>query len=143
MKTKFTFLLILTGSLLLSGCTKTIEPEQDPKDVIIRNLTGTGNKRWFLRKVYTNDVPETLTSYQLQYWKDYTVNPAQPYTGIWADENGYQGKWRLPNTQEIPETFTNTVRVAKNYVINKISAMELDIEYTANLVTTREVYHAN
>ncbi|MEO8173076.1 MAG: hypothetical protein ABI581_08330 [Sediminibacterium sp.] len=137
-------LLTLTCIILFGACTPRVEMPADPRDSIMKLLTGTGNKRWFLRKSYLNNVQQTLTDYQLKYWKDYTINPAQPYMGVWADENGWEGKWRMPNTQEIPETVTNnTAAVIKNYVINSITATELDIEYTANLVTTREVYHAN
>jgi hypothetical protein len=140
---KFT-LLTLTCIILFSACAPSVVVPADPRDAIIKVLTGSGNKRWFLRKIYLNNVQQTLNDNQLKYWKDYTVNPSQPYMGVWVDENGWEGKWRMPNTQEIPETVTNnTSAVIKPYVINSATATELDVEYTLNLVTTREVYHAN
>ena len=137
-------LLTLTCILFFGACAPEVVVPADPRDAVIKLLTGTGNKRWFLRKSYLNNVQQTLTVAQLQYWKDYTITPAQPYMGVWADADNWQGKWRMPNTQEIPETVTNNVSaVIKPYVINNITATELDVEYTLNLVTTREVYNAN
>ncbi len=139
---KFTLLLIIICGLL-SGCSRSVDTPVDPRDVIITSLTGVGNKRWVLRKLFLNNVPQTLSDSQLKYWVDFTVNPGQPYTGVFTNSDGAEGKWRLPNTQEIPFTFTNTTRIPLTYVINNITATELDVEYTANLVTSREVYNAN
>lgn len=137
-------LLTLTCIILLGACTPSVVVPADSRDAIIKNLTGSGNKRWFLRKSFLNNVEQTLTDAQQKYWKDYTITAAQSYMGTWVDENGWEGKWRMPNTQEIPETVTNNVSaVIKPYVINSITATELDVEYTLNLVITREVYHAN
>jgi hypothetical protein len=140
---KFT-LLTLTCIILLGACTPNVVVPADPRDAVVKLLTGSGNKRWFLRRSFLNNVEQVLTDPQLKYWKDYTINPSQPYMGVCADENGMEAKWRMPNTQEIPETVTNNPAAAvKPYVINSITATELDVEYTANLVTTREVYRAN
>lgn len=137
-------LLTLTCIILLGACTPNVVVPADTRDVIVKNLTGSGNKRWFLRKSFLNNVQQTLTDAQQKYWKDYTLNPAQPYMGTWVDSDGWDGKWRMPNTQEIPETVVNNPSaVVKPYVINNITATELDVEYTLNLITTREVYHAN
>lgn len=139
---KFT-LLTLTCIILLGACTQHVEMPADPRDAVVKLLTGSGNKRWSLRKSFVNNVPQTLTDYQLDYWVDFTINPAQPYMGTFANRDGAEGKWRMPSTQDMPCTFTNTTRVALPYVINSITATDLDMEYTLNLTTIREVYHAN
>lgn len=140
---KFT-LLTLTCIILLGACAPNVVVPADSRDAIVKNLTGSGNKRWFLSKIFQNNIQVTLSDAQQKYWKDYTTTSSQSYMGTWVDSDGLEGKWRMPNTQEIPETITNnTSAVIKPYVINNVTATELDVEYTLNLVTTREVYHAN
>ena len=144
MKKSTLLIIIICG--LLSGCSRSVDIPADPRDAIVKLLTGSGNKHWMLRKVYVNNVPQTLTDYQLMYWADFTVNPASPYTGTWADRDGNIGKWRMPTTQDLICSFTNGTNPAKPYSINNLSAIEMDIEYmiTANNnTTTREVYNAN
>ena len=147
MKANFTLLTLITFLILFSGCSKSVDTPVDQRDVIVKLITGAGNKHWILRKVYVNNVPQTLTDYQLMYWADFTVNPSSPYTGIWADRDGNEWKWRMTTTQDMICSFTNRTSPAKPYVINTISATEMDIEYsiTANntTTTTREVYYAN
>lgn len=141
MRTKFTlFIIIICG--LLSGCQKSADPVLSPIDQTVQYLTGGSNKRWFLRKQFLNGVPQTLTDYQLQYWKDYTINPTDNYNSSFADRDGRMGRLRIDGFNRFREVPSNGAPVLP-WDINILSATEMDAEYSINGVVTREIYNAN
>lgn len=131
-------------ALLLAGCSKPPKDVITPRDQNVKYLTGDGNRYWHLKSMYVNNLQQTLTDAQMKYTKTYTINPAQAYTGTFVNSDGYTGKWRMITDLQLIETFNNNPGGALivDYFINEISETVLDIEYTANLKTVREVYHA-
>jgi len=138
---KIIFLLIIICGLL-SGCQKSADPVLSPIDQAVQNLTGGSNKRWFLRKQFLNGISQSLTEYQLQYWKDYTINPADHYNSTYADRDGRTGRLRIDGFNRFREVPSNGATPVP-YDINILSATEMDAEYSINGVVTREVYYAN
>lgn len=148
MKNILSFFTLLFIVILLNGCSKTTNVVETPEAKIARLLTGEGNRFWHLNKVYVNTVPQTLTDAQMKYTKTYTADPSNadpsnPKKGTFVNSDGYAGKWTLLNTTQLYETYTNNPSgpVAVTYIINEITANTLDIEYTANMKTVREVYY--
>ncbi len=148
MKKILSFLTLLFFVLLINGCSKTTEVVETPEAKVARLLTGEGNRYWHLNKVYVNTVLQPLTDAQMKYTKTYTADPgntdpANAKKGTFVNSDGYTGKWTLLNATQLYETYTNNPSgpVAVTYIINEISANTLDIEYTANMKTVREVYY--
>lgn len=149
MKTRITTLIFLFTILLFAGCTKTGDVVETKEEKVIRFLTGTGNKYWHLKEIYVSSVKQTLTDSQLRFTKTYTVDPtntdATRPRGSFVNSDGYQGTWKLTGAGDfLTETFTNNPAgpVAVQFGFNEISADKLDIEYTQNMKTQREVYYA-
>lgn len=148
MKNILSFFALLFLVILLNGCSKSTVVAETAEAKIARLLTGEGNRFWHLNKVYVNTVPQTLTDAQMKYTKTYTADPsnadpANPKKGTFVNSDGYAGKWTLLNATQLYETYTNNPSgpVAVTYIINEITANTLDIEYTANMKTVREVYY--
>jgi len=149
MKTLLTSLMILSFFILFSGCSKTTDTPETKEARVARLLTGNGNRYWHLTKSYVNTIAQTLTDAQLKYTKTYTADPsnadpANSKTGVFSDSDGFAGKWKIISAgDQLYETITNNPAgpVAKTYIINEITESTLDIEYTANMKTVREVYY--
>ncbi len=152
MKTNFTLLFILISSILFVGCSGSKDVAETREERVVRYLTGVGNKVWRLKAVYVNQVPQTLTDYQMKYTKTYTSDPSNTdplnvKTGTFVNSDGYAGKWRLPSASDLRETYLNNPNgpVPVTYVINEISESTLDIESfptTGGMILVREVYYA-
>ncbi|MBI2283640.1 MAG: hypothetical protein HYU71_08025 [Bacteroidetes bacterium] len=149
MKTRLTTLFILLGIIILTGCTKSSDVLETREEKVVGYLTGAGNKYWHLKEVYVNSVKQVLTDAQLRFTKTYTIDPANTDParprGSFVNSDGYHGSWKLIGGGEtLYETFTNNPAgpVAINFIINDVSSDKLDIEYTLNMKTQREVYYA-
>ncbi len=150
MKTLLTSFIILSSLFLFTGCSKTADVPETKEARVARLLTGVGNRYWRLSKVYLNNAQQTLTDSQMKYTKTYTadpsnVDPNNSKTGSFTNSDGYIGKWKIISAgDQLYETFTNNPAgpVANYYIINEISETLLDIEYTANMRSVREVYFA-
>lgn len=139
-----TLMTMCFAAILFSGCSKPDGEIMTPRDQNVKFLTGDGNRVWRLKNIYVNNLQVVMTDAQMRYTKTYTINPAQAYTGSFVNSDGYTGKWRMITDLQLNEVFSNNPAggVAIDYYINEISATLLDIEYTSNLKTVREVYHA-
>lgn len=144
MKNVLSSILIVCFTILFAGCSKNDGGSISPRDQNVKYLTGDGNRYWHLKNVYLNNLQQTLTDSQMKYTKTYTINPAQTYTGTFVNSDGYMGKWRMLTDLQLNEVFSNNPSggVIVDYYINEITDTVLDIEYTANLKTVREVYYA-
>lgn len=149
MKTRLTNLLILLGIFLLTGCTKSSKVPETREEKVVGYLTGAGNKYWHLKEVYVNAVKQVLTDAQLRFTKTYTIDPTNTDPtrprGSFVNSDGYNGTWKLIGGGEtLYETFLNNPAgpVAITFIINDVSSDKLDIEYTLNMKTQREVYYA-
>lgn len=149
MQIRLTLLTLLIGIFLFTGCTKSSDVTETREEKVVRLLTGLGNKYWHLKEIYVNAVKQTLTDSQLRFTKTYTVDPTNPDPtrprGSFVNSDGFNGTWKLiGGGDNLYETFTNNPAgpVAVPYIINEISADKLDIEYTLNMKTQREVYYA-
>lgn len=146
MKINFTLLVILGLALLVTGCGKSSDTPETPEARVVRLLTGGGNRYWHISEIYVNGQKQVLTDYQLKYTKTFTASltaDASFYGGSFNDENGYAGTWKLLSTSQLYMKLTNNPSgpVAYTYIINNISETSLDMEYTANMKTEREVYY--
>jgi len=146
MKKVLSLLLIITGAILFTGCSKSIPDVLSPRDQSMKYLVGDGNKLWHLKQVYVNGIQQTLTDAQMKYTLTYTINPAVAYSGTFTDSDGYKGNWKLINDSELYEVVTNNPsgNAASTVIINDINETKLDIESTNNsiLTTVRKVYYA-
>ncbi|MES2330966.1 MAG: hypothetical protein V4539_15290 [Bacteroidota bacterium] len=144
MKTTLTFLTILICSILATGCSK--PDEVVPNDVrVARLLTGVGNKVWHLKKVYTNNVEQVLTGYQLSYTKTYTVSPGKQTSGTFTNSDNLFGTWAMSDAgNKIEESFVSGggQGFILPYSINEITETTMDVMYSSNGKLTREVYYA-
>lgn len=148
MKSNITLSALLICLLFFVGCSKDNGITETPEARVARLLTNSGNRVWHLNKVYENTTEVVLTDQQKQYIKTFTadpgnVNPSNAKKGTFTDSNGYTGEWTLLNASQIYIKISNNPAgpVAYTYVINAISDTVLDIEYTANMKTVREVYY--
>lgn len=139
---------MLISILLFVGCSKDSGTTETPETRVARLLTNNGNKVWHLNKVYENTIEVTLTDMQKQYTKTFTadpgnIDPLSAKKGTFTDGSGNTGEWTLLNASQIYVKIANNPAgpVAITYVINVISDTVLDIEYTANMKTVREVYY--
>lgn len=143
-------LLGFVATAFLFGCSKSGDaPALTREQKVAGYLTGVGNRYWHLKEVYVNGSQQVLTDYQMKYTKTYTIDPTNTDPtrprGTFVNSDGYSGEWKLTGGGDyIYETITNNPvgPVAVSYFINDISESLLDIEYTANYKTTREVYYA-
>lgn len=146
MKKVLSLLLIITGAILFTGCSKTTPDVLSPRDQNMKYLVGDGNKLWHLKEVYVNGNQQTLTDAQMKYTLTYTINPAVAYSGTFTDSDGYKGTWKMPNDSQLHEVVTNNPsgNAASDYIINEINETRLDYEATNNLTltTVRKVYYA-
>lgn len=140
---------MLLGIFLLTGCTKSSEVPETREEKVVGYLTGAGNKYWHLKEVYVNAVKQVLTDAQLRFTKTYTIDPTNTDPtrprGSFVNSDGYNGTWKLIGGGEtLYETFLNNPAgpVAITFIINDVSSDKLDIEYTLNMKTQREVYYA-
>ena len=149
MKPFFSLLVILFCLVLFLGCSKTADTIETKDELVARLLTGGGNKVWRLTGLYLNDIAQILTDTQTKFTKTYradptNADPANPKTGTFTNSDGYIGTWKLINgAAQLYEKFTNNPvgPVAVPYIINSISDSKLDIEYTQNFKSVREVYN--
>ena len=145
MKITLRFFLIAVIALIFGACTKSAEdvPLTSEQQAIV-SLTGVGNKVWKLKKVFTNSVQNVLTVDQMKYTKTYTITPGQAQSGTFVNSDGIKGKWSLNGPKNLIEVISNNQAgpVQISYLINELSDAVLDIEYTANFITIREVYNA-
>lgn len=137
-------MIMCFAAILLSGCSKPGPEIMTPRDQNVKFLTGDGNRYWRLKAIYVNNLQVVLSDAQMRFSKTYTVNPAQAYTGTFVNSDGYTGKWRMLTDLQLNEVLTNNPPggIIIDYYINEISATLLDMEYTSNLKTVREVYYA-
>lgn len=150
MNIRLTFLTILTGIFLITGCTKSSEVIETREEKVVRLLTGTGNKYWHLKEVYVNSVKQTLTDAQLKFTKTYTIDPTNTdplrYRGFFVNSDGFNGTWKLIGSGDaLYETITNNPAgpiVIPYLSFNELTADRMDVEYTLNMKTQREVYYA-
>ena len=128
---------------LFAGCSKTNEVPITSEQQVINNLTGNGNKVWRLTKTFVNSVEQTLTSDQLKYTKTYSISPAQTLAGTFTNTDGNNGKWALNGLINLIEVIQNNLAgpVQISYIINGITENTLDIEYSTNFKTVRELYN--
>ena len=149
MKPFFSLVIIIFTSFLFWGCSKTADTVETKDEMVARMLTGGGNKVWRLTGLYLSDIAQTLTDTQTKFTKTYradptNADPANPKTGIFTNSDGYIGTWKLiSGAAQLYEKFTNNPSgpVAVPYIINSISDTKLDIEYTQNYKSVREVYN--
>lgn len=144
MKTVITLFTITICFILFTGCTKSDPPVISQQQQNVNNLVGMGNKVWRLRQVYIQTIPQTLTDAQMKYTKTYTLDPASSFSGSFTNSDGFSGTWKLNTSRELKETITNNPAgsIQLLYDVNDITEFKLDIQYTQNLKTVREVYNA-
>ena len=137
----FTFVFC---AALFAGCSKTNEVTITREQQVVNYLTGNGNKVWRLTNIFVNSVEQTLTSDQLKYTKTYSISPTQTLAGTFTNTDGNKGKWALNGPISLIEIIQNNPAgpVQISYIINGITENKLDIEYTANFKTVRELYNA-
>lgn len=149
MKKFFLWMLIISSSFIFWGCSKTADTVETKDEMVVRLLTGGGNKVWRLSGLFVNDIAQTLTDAQTKFTKTYradptNADPANSKTGTFTNSDGYIGTWKLINgAAQLYEKFTNNPvgPVAVPYIINSITDSKLDIEYTQNFKSVREVYN--
>lgn len=146
MKKVLSFLLILTGAILFTGCSKSAPDVLNSRDQNVKYLVGDGNRLWHLKQVYVNGIQQTLTDAQMKFTLTYTINPVVAYSGTFTDSDGYKGTWKLINDFQLYEVVTNNPsgNASSTVIINEIDETKLDIESTNNsiLTTVRKVYYA-
>lgn len=146
MKKLLSLLLIITGAILFTGCSKTTPDVLSPRDQAVKYLVGDGNKLWHLKEVYVNGNQQTLTDAQMKYTLTYTINPAVAYSGTFTDSDGYKGTWKMNSETSLREQITNNPSgsaIVENF-INEINDTRLDVEVYNNaiLLVIRKVYYA-
>lgn len=146
MKKVLSLLLIITGAILFTGCSKSTPDVLSLRDQNMKYLVGDGNKLWHLKEVHVNGIQQTLTDAQMKYTMTYTINPAVAYSGTFTDSDGYKGTWKMLSESQLREVVTNNPsgNAVSEYFINEINETKLDIESTNNsiLTTVRKVYYA-
>ena len=144
MKTILSFFTLTCCFILFTGCSKTDAPVISQKQQDVNYLVGIGNKVWRLKQVFVQTVPQTLTDAQMKYTKTYTLDPSSPFSGNFTNSDGYNGSWKINDSRELKETILNNPAgsVQVLYDINNLTDSKLDIQYTQNLKTVREVYYA-
>lgn len=144
MKTILTFLTIASCFILFSGCSKTDAPVITQQQQDVNYLVGIGNKVWRLKQVFVQTVPQTLTDAQMKYTKTYTLDPASAFSGTFTNSDGFNGTWKINTSRELKETIMNNPAgsVQVIYDVLNLTDSKLDIQYTMNLKTVREVYYA-
>src|SRR6478609_1387791 len=97
-------LFVFLSCLIFTACSKSDEPIE-PKQQVVKYLTGLGNKVWRIKEIYVNGVKQTLTTSQLAYTKTYTTYLYnESYTGVFSDSDGSLGNWKIVNATLIHET---------------------------------------
>ena len=137
-------LFVFLSCLIFTACSKTDEPIE-PKQQVVKHLTGLGNKVWHIKEIYVNGTKQTLTTSQLAYIKTYTnYGYNEAYTGVFSDSDGSLGNWKIVDTTHIHETITNTPgpNIDLDLTIKYLDATNMDVEYTKNGQTVRSVYFA-
>ena len=142
MKMKLLFFTIVLSAALFTGCSKTVDVPISNEQKVVNFLTGVGNRYWRLTKISVNTIDQPLTNDQLKFTKTYTINTTQTFAGTFTNSDGYNGKWALNGPINLIEVINNNPAgpVQISYIINEITETKLDIEYTANFKTVREVY---
>ncbi len=144
MNTKLTFFTILISIILVTGCSKTVDVVVSEQEKVAQLLTGNiGNKVWRLSKVYQNNNQVALTPDQLKYTKTYTIDVTQKLAGKFTNSGGDYGEWFITGDRTYAEIITtvggNQARI--DFIIREISTNSLDVQYTSNSQTIREVYY--
>lgn len=144
MKTVITLFTITICFILFTGCTKSDPTVISQQQQDVNNLVGMGNKVWRLKQVYIQTIPQTLTDAQMKYTKTYTLDPSSSFSGSFTNSDGFSGTWKLNTSRELKEIIMNNPggSVQLLYDVNEITEFKLDIQYTQNLKTVREVYNA-
>ena len=144
MKTVIILFTITICFILFTGCTKSDPTALTQQQQDVNNLVGMGNKVWRLKQVYVQSIPQTLTDAQMKYIKTYTLDPASSFSGSFTNSDGFSGTWKLNTSRELKETIMNNPAgsIQLLYDVNDITEFKLDIQYTQNLKTVREVYNA-
>lgn len=144
MKTTFQFFAILFCVILITGCSKTGDVVLSPEAQVVKYLTGGINRVWRLNQLFVKGVEQTLTGDQKKYTKTFTVDPAQKLIGAYTDSDGNYGEWFVTGGQTFQITFTTSGggQYVVPYTIRGIGDDKLDIQYTLNQQTIREVYYA-
>lgn len=144
MKTVISLFTITICFFLFTGCTKSDPPALTQQQQDVNNLVGMGNKVWRLKQVFIQAIPQTLTDAQMKYTKTYTLDPSSLFSGSFTDSDGFSGTWKLNPSRELKETIMNNPSgsIQILYDVNDVTESKLDIEYTQNLKTVREVYNA-
>lgn len=142
MKTTLQLFVILFCAILFTGCSKK-DVVVSAEDQLATLLTGGSNRVWRLSKVFVRSVEQVLTTDQKRYTKTFTLNPAQKQIGGFTDADGNFGEWLITGGK----TFLLTITTAGGaqydipYNVREISETTLDIFYTKNGETIREVYY--
>ena len=153
MKNLLNYLFLIIIGFLFSGCSKTVEPTETNVNRVAKLLAGNGVgvRSWHLVKIFINEVPQKLTDIQKNYVKVYAADLSSagqenPKTGSFNNEEGFNGNWRLNDTNGdfLSEIYTDSSgnSISCIYLINSISFTILDIENTVNYKTVRKQYSA-
>ena len=136
-------IFILSLNLLI-GCSKTSETPLTREQLVVKTLTGLGNKIWMLTSISENNVAQILRPNQINYSKTYTGSTTETLSGTTVDSDKCSGKWELNGPIRLIE-ISNKISgpSSQTYLINEISATTLNIEYTENYKTIRKVFKAN
>lgn len=143
MKTTLQLFVILFCAILFTGCSKK-DVVVSAEDQLATLLTGGSNRVWRLNKVFVKNVQQALTTDQMKYTKTFTLNPAQKLLGGYTDFDGNFGEWIITSSKIFRLVFTTAGggQYDIEYIIREISETTLDIQYTKNGETIREVYYA-
>lgn len=144
MKITLQFFAITFCAILLSGCSKNGDAPVSEEQKVVNNLTGIGNRVWRLSKVFVNGVEQALTSDQKRYTKTYTLNPTMTLAGTFTNSDNNFGQWFTNGPRALIEIIVTIggIQVQIDYLIREITETTLDIQYTKNGQTIREVYYA-
>jgi len=144
MKTAFQFFAIVFFAILISGCSKNPDVPVTAEEQVAKLLTGGSNRVWRLQQLFVKGVLQALTGDQAKYTKTFTVEPSQKFRGGYTDADGNFGDWFVNSVTGFTLNFTTAGgnQYSVIYLIRNINATDLDIQYTLNGETIREVYNA-
>lgn len=143
-KTLLLALLVSCTALILTGCGKESVATKSPEEIIFEQLTGSGNKKWFLQKILVNGVEQPLTDNQKKYYKTYTRSTTA-LIATFLDDDGNRGRAYLISRLSLREIIENspTGPLLRDYIILDIQDKSLSLEVTGQNQSVREVYYAN
>jgi len=138
------FILLIS----ISGCSKKYQADmRSPEEIRLAQLTGLGEKRWFLKSIFVNGVALSAEELPKGFFKTYTRS--ENATVIFSDADGNKGKAYLLSTTRLQELITNgpIANLTRIYTVLELTENSLHIETTSlpgrPLQTVREIYHAN